>query len=160
MARHYEVKYGTIKKNLLKDIEKKRKDYIDLESPIIQRFGGDIWATGIASMAYVIPENEFDLPYEIKEDRAMEMKSIFLKVSGVDKYNLEFDCVTSSKNFKSLLKFHVVGKLNRYVYLNAQLVKKFGDYKKLIFVNNGEKYSPIGIYKYGVLIGVIMPINL
>ena len=38
--------------------------------------------------------------------------------------------------------------------------KKFGDYKKLIFVNNGEKYSPIGIYKYGVLVGVIMPINL
>ena len=160
MARNLEVKYGTIKNNLLKDINKKRKDYIDLESPIIQRFGGDIWATGIASMAYVIPENEFDLPYEIKEDRAMEMKSIYLKVSGVDKYNLEFDCVTSSKNFKSLLKFHVVGKLNRYVYLNAKLVKKFGDYKKLIVVNNGEKYSPIGIYKYGVLVGVIMPINL
>ena len=160
MARNLEVKYGTIKNNLLKDINKKRKDYIDLESPIIQRFGGDIWATGIASMAYVIPENEFDLPYEIKEDRAMEMKSIYLKVSGVDKYNLEFDCVTSSKNFKSLLKFHVVGKLNRYVYLNAKLVKKFGDYKKLIFVNNGEKYSPIGIYKYGVLVCVIMPINL
>ena len=111
-------------------------------------------------MAYVMPENEFDLPYEIKEDRAMEMKSIYLKVSGVDKYNLEFDCVTSSKNFKSLLKFHVVGKLNRYVYLNAKLVKKFGDYKKLVFVNNGEKYSPVGIYKYGVLVGVIMPINL
>lgn len=160
MARNYEVKYGTIKNNLLKDINKKRKDYIDLESPIIQRFGGDIWATGRASMVYVIPENEFDLPYEIKEDRAMEMKSIFLKVSGADKYFLDFDCVTSSKNFKSLLKFHVVGKLNRYVYLNAQLVKKFGDYKKLIFVNNGEKYSPIGIYKYGVLVGVIMPINL
>ena len=160
MARHYEVKYGTIKNNLLKDIEKKRKDYIDLESPIIQRFGGDIWATGRASMVYVIPENEFDLPYEIKEDMAMEMKSIYLKVSGVDKYNLEFDCVTSSKNFKSLLKFHVVGKLNRYVYLNAKLVKKFGDYKKLVFVNNGEKYSPIGIYKYGVLVGVIMPIRL
>ena len=160
MARHYEVKYGTIKKNLLKDIEKKRKDYIDLESPIIQRFGGDIWATGRASMVYVIPENKFDLPYEIKEDRASEMKSIFLKVSGVDKYYLDFDCVTSSRNFKNLLKFHVVGKLNRYVYLNAKLVKKFGDYKKLVFVNNGEKYSPIGIYKYGVLVGVIMPINL
>ena len=160
MARNLEVKYGTIKKNLLKDIEKKRKDYIDLESPIVQRFGGDIWATGRASMVYVIPENEFDLPYEIKEDRAMEMKSIYLKVSGVDKYNLEFDCVTSSKNFKSLLKFHVVGKLNKFVHLNATLVKKFGDYKKLVFVNNGEKYSPIGIYKYGVLVGVIMPINL
>ena len=78
MARHYEVKYGTIKNNLLKDIEKKRKDYIDLESPIIQRFGGDIWATGRASMVYVIPEDKFDLPYEIKEDRASEMKSIFL----------------------------------------------------------------------------------
>ena len=45
MARNLEVKYGTIKNNLLKDINKKRKDYIDLESPIIQRFGGDIWAT-------------------------------------------------------------------------------------------------------------------
>ena len=43
MARNYEVKYGTIKKSLLKDIEKKRKDYIDLESPIIQRFGGDVF---------------------------------------------------------------------------------------------------------------------
>ena len=160
MARHYEVKYGTIKNNLLKDIEKKRKDYIDLESPIIQRFGGDVWATGRASMVYVIPEDKFDLPYEIKEDRAMEMKSIYLKVSGVDKYNLEFDCVTSSKNFKSLLKFHVIGKLNRYVYLNAKLVKKFGDYKKLVFVNNGDIYSPVGVYKYGVLLGVIMPIRL
>ena len=160
MARNYEVKYGTIKKNLLKDIEKKRKDYIDLESPIVQRFGGDVWATGRASMVYVIPENEFDLPYEIKEDRASLMKSIFLKVSGVDKYNLEFDCITQSKNFKSLLKFHVVGKLNRYVHLNAQLVKKFGDYNKLVFVNNGEMYSPVGVYKYGVLVGVIMPIRL
>ena len=160
MARHYEVKYGTIKNNLLKDINKKRKDYIDLESPIIQRFGGDIWATGRASMAYVIPENEFDLPYEIKEDMASEIKSIYLKVSGVDKYNLEFDCVTQSRDFKSLLKLHIVGKLNRFVYLNAQLVKKFGDYKKLVFVNNGEIYSPIGIYKYGVLVGVIMPINI
>lgn len=160
MARNLEVKYGTIKNNLLKDINKKRKDYVDLERPIIQRFGGDVWATGKASMVYVIPENEFDLPYEIKEDRASEMKSIFLKVSGVDKYHLDFDCVTSSNNFKSLLKFHVVGKLNRYVYLNAQLVKKFGDYKKLVFVNNGEKYSPIGVYKYGVLVGVIMPVSL
>ena len=122
MARHYEVKYGTIKNNLLKDIEKKRKDYIDLESPIIQRFGGDVWATGRASMVYVIPENKFDLPYEIKEDRASEMKSIFLKVSGVDKYYLDFDCVTSSRNFKNLLKFHVVGKLNKFVHLNAILV--------------------------------------
>ena len=160
MARNLEVKYGTIKNNLLKDINKKRKDYIDLENPIVQRFGGDIWATGRASMVYVIPENEFDLPYEIKEDRASLMKSIFLKVSGVDKYNLEFDCVTQSKNFKSLLKFHVVGKLNKYVHLNAQLVKKFGDYNKLVFVNNGEMYSPVGVYKYGVLVGVIMPIRL
>lgn len=160
MARHYEVNYGTIKNNLLKDINKKRKDYIDLESPIIQRFGGDVWATGRASMVYVIPEDKFDLPYEIKEDRASEMKSIFLKVSGVDKYNLEFDCVTQSKNFKSLLKFHVVGKLNRYVHLNAQLVKKFGDYSKLVFVNNGDIYSPVGVYKYGVLVGAIMPIRL
>ena len=103
MARNYEVKYGTIKKNLLKDIEKKRKDYIDLESPIVQRFGGDVWATGRASMVYVIPEDKFDLPYEIKEDRASEMKSILLKVSGVDKYYLDFDCVTSSRNFKNFL---------------------------------------------------------
>lgn len=160
MARNYEVKYGTIKNNLLKDINKKRKDYVDLESPIIQRFGGDIWATGRASMVYVIPENEFDLPYEIKEDRAMEMKSIFLKVSGADKYFLDFDCVTQSRDFKSLLKLHIVGKLNGFVYLNAQLVKKFGDYKKLVFVNNGGIYSPVGIYKYGVLVGVIMPIRL
>ena len=160
MARHYEVKYGTIKKNLLKDIEKKRKDYIDLESPIVQRFGGDVWATGRASMVYVIPEDKFDLPYEIKEDRASEMKSILLKVSGADKYYLDFDCVTSSRNFKNLLKFHVVGKLNKFVHLNATLVKKFGDYRKLVFVNNGEKYSPVGIYKYGVLVGVIMPVSL
>ena len=160
MARHYEVKYGTIKNNLLKDINKKRKDYTDLESPIVQRFGGDVWATGRASMVYVIPENKFDLPYEIKEDRASEMKSILLKVSGVDKYNLDFDCVTSSRNFKSLLKFHVVGKLNRYVHLNAKLVKKFGDYKRLVFVNNGDINSPVGIYKYGVLVGVKMPIRL
>ena len=160
MARNLEVKYGTIKNNLLKDINKKRKDYIDLENPIVQRFGGDIWATGRASMVYVIPEDKFDLPYEIKEDRASEMKSILLKVSGVDKYNLEFDCVTQSKNFKSLLKFHVVGKLDRYVHLNAQLVKKFGDYRKLVFVNNGDIYSPVGVYKYGVLVGVIMPISL
>lgn len=160
MARNWEVKYGTIKNNLLKDINKKRKDYIDLETPIVQRFGGDIWATGKASMVYVIPENKFDLPYEIKEDKASEIKSIFLKVSGVDKYNLEFDCATPSKNFKSLLKFHVVGKLDRYVHLNAQLVKKFGDYNKLVFVNNGEIYSPVGVYKYGVLVGVIMPVRL
>ena len=160
MARHYEVKYGTIKKNLLKDIEKKRKDYIDLESPIVQRFGGDVWATGRASMVHVIPENKFDLPYEIKEDRASEMKSIFLKVSGADKYYLDFDCVTSSRNFKNLLKFHVVGKLNKFVHLNAQLVKTFGDYRKLVFVNNGDIYSTVGVYKYGILIGVIMPIRL
>ena len=111
-------------------------------------------------MVYVIPENEFDLPYEIKEDRASEMKSIFLKVSGADKYYLDFDCVTQSRNFKNLLKFHVVGKLNKFVHLNATLVKKFGDYKKLVFVNNGDIYSPVGVYKYGVLIGVIMPIRL
>ena len=134
MARNYEVKYGTIKNNLLKDINKKRKDYIDLESPIIQRFGGDIWATGIASMAYVIPENEFDLPYEIKEDRAMEMKSIYLK--------------DSNGKIKDTVK----------VYFIKELLQRFyKDTNKLELLNDGTKHGVTHIYRNNILVGVLAP---
>lgn len=161
MARNMENKYGTLQANLKKDIEKKRKRFGDLKTPIVQRFHGEIWATGKASMVYVIPENKYTLPYEAKEDMHKSINNIFNSVMGGDKKDLVFDGITSNENFKTIMEFHVMGSYPiEKVYLNAQLVKKFGDLNKLHFVSKGHWFSPVGVFKRGVLIGVICPLKI
>lgn len=161
MARYMENKFGTILKDLEKDIKKKKKTNNDLRTPIIQRFDGDIWASAKGSMVYVIPEDKFTLPYEIKEDMQEEIKSIFLSVIGGDKKELVFDGVTSRRDFKKIFVFHAMGAYPiEKVYLDARLVKKFGDVDKLYFTSEGRCLSPVGIFKRGQLIGVVKPLRV
>ena len=163
MARRWENKFGTILNNLEKDIKKKnkRRECNDLETPIIQRFCGSIWATAKGCMVYVIPERKFTLPYEIKEDMQEKMKSISLSVMGGDKKELVFDGVTSRGDFKKIFVFHAMGAYPiEKVYLDARLVKKFGDVDKLYFASEGRCLSPVGIFKRGQLVGVVMPLRV
>lgn len=145
--------YATILKRLKTDIERQRKNgYSDLNKPVVQLLGDNVWATGNASLVYVIPKEYYTLPYKWSNNKLVNVERVFKSVTSKVK-DLVYEDTISTKYFKKLLKFSTEG--GNSIYLNSKLVNKFGDFKKLKFKSKGYENSPVGVYRGNTLIGVI-----
>lgn len=151
--------FKTLQREIQRKLAKKRKDYGELDEPIVALIDDYVYITDNAFQLFVIPKEHYILDFTFDSTmNELKMKSIANQVfrnTSVSFY--ENGLVTFGKHSLNLARFCGNGVT---MYFNVPRLKRFSNnFSELVLKGNGEKLSPVAVYKRGTFVGIITPVN-
>ena len=118
-----------------------------------------MYITDNAFQLFVIPKEHYILDFTFDSTmNELKMKSVTNQVfrnTSVSFY--ENGLVTFGKHSLNLARFCGNGVT---MYFNVPRLKRFSNnFSELVLKGNGEKLSPVAVYKRGTFVGIITPVN-